>query len=82
MPVLLTFRKLNKYYSALIRWPLIILVLIFRVYASHYGLPQEVLDELGILNTHVRLLPGLESINDLIADLEQALEKTYNQANE
>ncbi|XP_031635423.1 putative cystathionine gamma-lyase 2 [Contarinia nasturtii] len=51
------------------------------IYVSHYGLPQETLNELGILDTHIRLIPGLESINDLINDLKQAFETTFRQTN-
>lgn len=43
------------------------------VTTSHYGLPQQLLDEAGISDKMIRLSVGLEAVQDLIADLEQAL---------
>lgn len=48
-----------------------------RAYASHIDVPKEVREQLGIFDTTVRLSVGLESADDLIKDLEQALEKTF-----
>ena len=41
--------------------------------SSHHGLPQEVLDDIGITFGLIRVSVGLENIEDLIADFEQAL---------
>lgn len=49
----------------------------FRAYASHICVPKEVREQLGIFDTTVRLSVGIENINDLIKDLEQALEQTF-----
>jgi cystathionine beta-lyase/cystathionine gamma-synthase len=43
------------------------------VTSSHYGLPQQLLDEAGISERMIRLSVGLEAVQDLIRDLEQAL---------
>jgi cystathionine gamma-synthase len=40
---------------------------------SHFGLPDEVLQTLGISKGMVRLSAGIEDPADVIADLEQAL---------
>lgn len=45
----------------------------FTAYASHIDVPKSVREQLGILDTTVRLSIGLENIDDLIEDLEQAL---------
>jgi len=44
------------------------------VYSSHYYLTPQELEEVGLNNTMVRLSLGIEDIEDLIADLESALE--------
>ena len=44
---------------------------------SHYDVPKEEREKLGILDSTVRLSIGLENLTDLIEDLEQALKKTY-----
>ena len=41
--------------------------------ASHRGLTEAERAELGITDALVRLSIGIEDINDLISDLEQAL---------
>lgn len=43
--------------------------------SSHRGLPEEERESLGITRGLVRLSVGLEDIEDIIGDLEQALEK-------
>lgn len=45
---------------------------------SHSNMPKNVRDELEIFDSTVRLSVGLEDVDDLIADLEQAFRKTYN----
>ncbi len=46
------------------------------VTSSHYGLPKALLDKAGISDRMIRLSVGLEAVDDLIADLEQALKAT------
>lgn len=41
---------------------------------SHLGLPRAELNELGILPGTVRLSVGIEDVEDLVADIDQALE--------
>lgn len=48
-----------------------------RAYASHINMPKELREELGIFDTTVRLSVGIEHIDDLVRDLEQALEKAF-----
>ncbi|MEB3788125.1 MAG: PLP-dependent aspartate aminotransferase family protein [Desulfurococcales archaeon] len=43
--------------------------------SSHRGLPEEERESLGITRGLVRLSVGLENVEDVIGDLEQALEK-------
>ena len=40
---------------------------------SHAALSQEARDERGISNSLLRLSVGLENVNDLISDFENAL---------
>lgn len=40
-------------------------------------MPKELREKLGIFETTVRLSVGLENIDDLIRDLEQALDKAF-----
>jgi len=40
---------------------------------THASVPQEIRDRLGISDTLVRLSVGVEDVDDLVADLEQAL---------
>ncbi len=40
---------------------------------THASVPQEIRARLGISDTLVRLSVGLEDVDDLIADLDQAL---------
>ncbi len=40
---------------------------------THSGVPAEVRDRIGVLETTVRLSIGVEHPDDLIADLMQAL---------
>ena len=40
---------------------------------THSGVPAEVRDRIGVLDTTIRLSVGIENAGDLIADLEQAL---------
>ena len=42
--------------------------------SSHYGLPQEFLDDIGITYGLIRVSVGLENVEDLIADFKQALD--------
>jgi O-acetylhomoserine/O-acetylserine sulfhydrylase-like pyridoxal-dependent enzyme len=45
------------------------------VLSSHIGLSKERLKLLGVNDGTIRLSVGIEDEDDLIADLEQALEK-------
>jgi cystathionine gamma-lyase len=40
---------------------------------THASIPQETRERIGIADSLVRLSVGVESADDLIADLEQAL---------
>ena len=40
---------------------------------THSGVPTEVRDRIGVLDTTIRLSVGIEHPDDLIADLTQAL---------
>ncbi|WP_394761899.1 PLP-dependent transferase, partial [Phenylobacterium sp.] len=40
---------------------------------THASIPPHVREELGITDAFIRLSVGVENIDDLIADLEQAL---------
>jgi len=40
---------------------------------THASIPPHVRKELGISDAFIRLSVGVENVNDLIADLEQAL---------
>lgn len=42
---------------------------------THASVPQEIREELGVVDGFVRLSCGIEDIEDLIKDVEQALEK-------
>jgi methionine-gamma-lyase len=42
---------------------------------THSGVPKETRDRLGITDAMIRISVGIENADDLIADLEQALEK-------
>ena len=44
------------------------------VYSSHYYLTPQELDEIGLNNRMVRLSVGIEDVEDIILDLENALE--------
>jgi len=43
---------------------------------THSGVPAEVRDRIGVLDTTIRLSVGIEHADDLIADLAQALAAT------
>ena len=42
---------------------------------THSGVPKETRDRLGITDSMIRISVGIENADDLIADLEQALER-------
>jgi len=42
---------------------------------THSGVPVETREKLGITDSLIRISAGIENADDLIADLEQALEK-------
>jgi cystathionine beta-lyase/cystathionine gamma-synthase len=44
---------------------------------SYYELSTEERAEIGISDSLVRLAVGIESVEDLLADLAQALDKTF-----
>jgi methionine-gamma-lyase len=43
---------------------------------THSGVPADVRDRIGVLDTTIRLSVGIEHPDDLIADLAQALAVT------
>ena len=47
----------------------------FRAVMSHAGVPEDQRKVLNITDNLIRLSVGLEDIEDLISDLQQALEK-------
>ena len=47
------------------------------VLMTHYMITQEKRDQMGITDSLIRLAVGIESVDDLISDLEQALRATY-----
>lgn len=49
----------------------------FSAFASHIDVPKELREKLGIFDSTVRLSIGIENIEDLIGDLDQALKKTF-----
>ena len=42
---------------------------------THASVPAEIREELGISDGFIRLSVGVEDADDLIADLEQAMQK-------
>jgi methionine-gamma-lyase len=42
---------------------------------THSGVPKATRDRLGVTDALIRISIGIENADDLIADLEQALEK-------
>lgn len=46
---------------------------------SHKLLPQELKTKLGITDDLIRLSVGIEDVNDLIQDLDQALKLSQQQ---
>ena len=42
---------------------------------THASIPKEEREKIGISDSLIRLSVGIEDINDLISDLDQALEK-------
>ncbi|MBE7005908.1 MAG: PLP-dependent transferase [Ruminococcaceae bacterium] len=53
-------------------------LLTYPMMQTHPDVPEEVRKQLGITDTLLRLSVGLESADDLIADLQQALEDSYD----
>ena len=49
-------------------------LLTYPVLQTHPDVPQEMREHLGISETLLRLSVGLENAEDIIADLEQALD--------
>lgn len=47
------------------------------VCVSHASMPKEEREALGIFDTTIRLSIGLENKIDLIKDIEQSFEKTF-----
>jgi cystathionine beta-lyase/cystathionine gamma-synthase len=47
------------------------------IWTSHYGVESAALKKAGVTPGMVRLSVGLEDLSDLIADLDQALKKTF-----
>lgn len=48
-----------------------------RACVSHSSMPKDARESLGIFDTTIRLSVGIEDSKDLIKDLEQAFEKTF-----
>jgi methionine-gamma-lyase len=48
------------------------------VYSSHYYLTPQELEEIGLNNRMVRLSVGIEDAEDIIADLENALDQSHS----
>jgi len=42
---------------------------------THACVPEELMKKQGLTRSMIRLSVGLENVNDIIADLQQALEK-------
>ena len=42
---------------------------------THASVPENIRNEIGIVNGLVRLSVGIETIGDLISDIESALDK-------
>jgi cystathionine gamma-lyase/cystathionine beta-lyase len=42
---------------------------------THASIPKEEREKVGVTDNLIRLSVGIENINDLLADLEQALAK-------
>lgn len=53
----------------------LIIIATILVSTTYYKLPKEVRQKLGITDGLVRISVGLENIKDIIADIEQALNK-------
>lgn len=43
---------------------------------THASIPKDIRDKVGITEGLIRLSIGIENIDDLLADLEQAIEKS------
>ena len=43
---------------------------------THAAIPYEIRQKVGITDTLIRLSTGIEDVDDLIADLKQAIEKS------
>jgi methionine-gamma-lyase len=41
---------------------------------THHGVPKEMKEKYGITDGLIRMNVGIENVQDIIADLEQALE--------
>jgi cystathionine gamma-lyase len=54
-------------YSGLIECPALM---------THFSVPPEIRNELGITDNLIRVSVGIENVEDLIADLNNALEKS------
>lgn len=52
-------------------------IIVCRAFSSHVNVPIDVRNKLEVFDTTVRISVGLENINDLIRDLEQAFKSTY-----
>ena len=56
------------------RWHVVVESLItYPMLQTHGDVPVEIRERLGITETFLRLSVGIENVDDLIADLEQAL---------
>lgn len=53
------------------------LIFFRRVCVSHTSMPKDAREKLKIFDSTIRLSVGLENIKDLINDLKQAFEKTF-----
>ena len=46
----------------------------YPVIQTHSAIPEELRQRIGVTDTLLRLSVGIEAVEDIIADLEQALE--------
>jgi cystathionine gamma-synthase len=46
----------------------------YPVVQTHAAIPEEIRERIGVTDTLLRLSVGIEAVEDIIADLEQALE--------
>ena len=45
---------------------------------THASIPKDIREKVGITETLIRLSPGIEAVEDIIADLQQAIDGSVN----